>query len=556
MQRREFMESALAAGVVTNAGTSTATTAETNPDVSATRPKPRIMFFHDSRHPAIYMYEPPMQKEEFEAAVDELVGTPIEALMFGLGDGRTVFHDTQVGEVWGDSIDRWNHLIFRRAGQNARMMLDSGLDPLRIVCERAKEKGIRIYPTLLVNQARRAATREDDVRSSTFRWDNTHLEIGAQGDLKDFEGATNLDFKHKEVRDERFALIDEVLKNYPIDGFELQLNYRSKTVAFFHPREIDAGRVIMTSWVKRVYEAVKASGLERELIIRVPADIELAHSLGLDVREWIRQGIVDTLVAETYTDRMDPVADFRPLVNACENSDCRIFASLKTRISSDRLNNGTIEFVRATACNYWAQGIDGLYLDQWFTVWPYDSTFYEQLREVSHPDVMAYKDKIYFVPTETRPDLKFPLPLELKENQPIALTLPISDDLPRWDEVGRVHEVMLRLRLTGATETDRLEFRLNGKLLPESHLRKINRVYRMQAPRYRVFGYWFIYRLDPKQWPVRGENKIEVTLRHRDADIIPSLGLGDIEFEFKYLGGNNFARGQDPDVGPYVVRTL
>ncbi len=556
MQRREFMESALVAGVVANAGSSAATAAETNPEIPGPGTKPRIMFFHDSRHPAIYMYEPPMKKEEFEAAVDELVGTPVEALMFGLGDGRTVFHDTQVGEVWGDSIERWNHTVFRRAAQNARMILDAGQDPLRIVCERARMKGIRIYPALLVNQARRAATREDDVRSSTFRWDNAHLEIGAQGDLKDFAGATNLDFKHEAVRNERFALIEEVLENYPIDGFELQLNYRSETVAFFHPQEIDAGRAIMTDWVQRVHEAVKASGSARELVIRVPTDIELAYSLGLDVREWVRLGIVDTLAAETYAYHMDPLADFRPLVNACKNSDCRILAALKTRISSDRLDNGTIEFVRAAACNYWAQGIDGLYLDQWFTVWPYDSTFYEQLREVGDPDVMAYKDKIYFVPTDTRPDAKTPLPAELKVNRTNEVTLPISDDLPRWDEVGRVHEVMLRLRLSGCTETDRLEFRLNGKLLSESRLRKINRVYRMQAPRYRVFGYWFIYRLDPTQWPVTGDNRIEVTLRHRDQDIIPSLELRDVEFEFKYLGGNNFARGQDPDVGPYVVRTL
>ena len=38
--------------------------------------KPRIMFYHDGRHPLLYMYEPAMQKEECEAAVDELAGTP------------------------------------------------------------------------------------------------------------------------------------------------------------------------------------------------------------------------------------------------------------------------------------------------------------------------------------------------------------------------------------------------------------------------------------------------------------------------------------------------
>ncbi len=152
---------------------------------------------------------------------------------------------------------------------------------------------------------------------------------------------------------------------------------------------------------------------------------------------------------------------------------------------------------------------------------------------------------------KTSPQQDTPLPRELKPNETVRVELPITDDLPRWDKVGRVHEVPLRLRLAGATETDRVEFRLNGKLLPDSALRKINRVYRMRAPRYRVFGYWFIYRLDPEHWPVQGKNRVEVTLLHRDSDIIPALNLRDVELEIKYLAGKNFARGQDPDVGPY-----
>ena len=63
--------------------------------------KPKIMFYHDGRHPLIYMYEPPMQKEEYQEAVDQLVGTPVEAINFTMGDGRTVLHETEVGELWG-----------------------------------------------------------------------------------------------------------------------------------------------------------------------------------------------------------------------------------------------------------------------------------------------------------------------------------------------------------------------------------------------------------------------------------------------------------------------
>ncbi|MFT5089230.1 MAG: hypothetical protein ACI906_001745 [Candidatus Latescibacterota bacterium] len=43
---------------------------------------PRIMFENDGRHPLIYMCEPPIQIEEYQSAVDELAGTPVEALMF------------------------------------------------------------------------------------------------------------------------------------------------------------------------------------------------------------------------------------------------------------------------------------------------------------------------------------------------------------------------------------------------------------------------------------------------------------------------------------------
>ena len=192
--------------------------------------KPKIMFYHDGRHPLIYMYEPPMQKEEYQQGVDELLGTPVEAIMFCLGDGRTVLHDTKVGELWGHNVKKWNHLIFRRAHQNALGLIRRGCDPLALICERAHQYGKEVYPTLLVQQGR--GERDEDLRCSNFRFDNTALEIGVGGDLPaDFPGLTALDFKHREVRDERFALIKETLYRYPVDGFELQMNYQP---IYFH----------------------------------------------------------------------------------------------------------------------------------------------------------------------------------------------------------------------------------------------------------------------------------------------------------------------------------
>ena len=179
MFRRNFMKTALAASLTSTAVSNPVTTKASS--VKSNK-KPRIMFYNDCRHPGIYMYEPPMEKEEFEAAVDELIGTPVDALVFGLGDGRTVLHGTKVGELWGSPVKKWGHLIFRRAHQNAKMMLESGKDPLRIVCDHAQGSGMLIYPSLLLNRGR-GEKQEHDVRAAKFTWENKHLEIGASGDL-------------------------------------------------------------------------------------------------------------------------------------------------------------------------------------------------------------------------------------------------------------------------------------------------------------------------------------------------------------------------------------
>ena len=555
--RREFMKSAFAAGVVSTTELQEHASGDLADQGKTRQRQPRFMFYHDGRHPLIYMYEPPMQKEEFEAGIDELVGTPVDAIMFCLGDGRTVLHDTKVGELWGHNVHKWPHIVFRRAHQNARALIAEGYDPLQIICDRAHAKNLLLYPTLLVQQGRRG--RSEDVRCSDFRFENTHLEIGAAGDLSDdFGGLTQLDFKHQEVRDERFALIAETLERYPVDGFELQLDYG---LHYFHPKQVQAGLEIMTSWIAQVHQAVRASGGDRELAIRVPGSIEGCLSIGLDVREWIRQGIVDVLIPQTLSgpELLNHNADFRPFVDAAKDSECRVNAALQSHVDSDRLAEATIEMIRGAACNYWAQGIDGLYLAHWFGNWPYDAAFYEKLRELPHPEVMAPKDKFYYVPTTTgryreptlEPGLSMQLPADLDVGAPVRVNLAVNDDLPRWDKVARVHEVMLRVRIMNTTELDRLTVRFNGKVLPDSLLRKINEIYRMSAPRYRTgSGYWFIYRLDRMHWPEQGNNVVEVTLTRRDPDLSAQVVIRDVELETKYLMGKNFHRGQDPDLGP------
>ena len=67
--------------------------------------KPRIMFYQRRTASAsLHVRACNAERRVRGQQIDELAGTPVEALMFCLGDGRTVLHDTEVGELWGHNV--------------------------------------------------------------------------------------------------------------------------------------------------------------------------------------------------------------------------------------------------------------------------------------------------------------------------------------------------------------------------------------------------------------------------------------------------------------------
>ena len=135
-----------------------------------------------------------------------------------------------------------------------------------------------------------------------------------------------------------------------------------------------------------------------------------------------------------------------------------------------------------------------------YHMWPFQGDYYEKLREVAFPEIMAPKDKSYYVLTDTEapyPDGLPPLGSGTEDLQPLPSELPctvnleITDELVRYAAEGQVHSVLLRFRVQGATELDVLSFSLNGQPLPQAPtcLRRINEMYRMTAPRCKLNGH-------------------------------------------------------------------
>ena len=87
---------------------------------------------------------------------------------------------------------------------------------------------------------------------------------------------------------------------------------------------------------------------------------------------------------------------------------------------------------------------------------------------------------------------------------------------------------------------------------PAAGLRRINQMYTMFTPRYRVFGQWFVCHLPWELWPEPGDNEFELTLLERDPVMVQEIALRDVELEIRYLMGRNYHRIPEHDLGPRI----
>ena len=92
--------------------------------------KRRVIYYSDARHYHMYIYDPPIRLEEAYAPVDEAAGTSANTFAYGFGVGPTMFHGTEVGEIWGSRFDEIGDVASWRARENVKSLLGRGLDPL------------------------------------------------------------------------------------------------------------------------------------------------------------------------------------------------------------------------------------------------------------------------------------------------------------------------------------------------------------------------------------------------------------------------------------------
>lgn len=516
--------------------------------------------------------EPPLSPEQWVAAtLGQIAGTRVEALSWPVGvNGSYVMHyPTRIpeGEVAGDSLRpetgvKLESAWWWRYVKCIRSLIEQGHDPMKLMIDGAHQAGIDVWIHIRQNDwhhVRGESTADPkhflNFMAGRFWRDHPEWRIGRAGlegwpeGVQVSEAAIDFqDFAQEPVRQYRIDIVQEVASRFNVDGIELDF---MRCPYFFKKSQVPQMTPVMTGYIRQIRQLLNRLGKERGrpigLSARVPWTIQGALSIGLDAEAWVRQELLDQLVPSPFFG-MTLDADVSEWIALGRRYGCRIYPCIEESYKAGIAVEGGVpglqwvdlERARATALNFWNAGADGVYLFNWPDRGRNINT-HPGLTELHDASVLQRKNKRYVVGRKSEraawPFCELPrtIPARLTRNEPVNLTLPVSDDL--LGNRDQVDTVRLCLLLENLTSFDRLEVVLNGEKVGEL----MNPIRPGQHVPHATVGSlmtWQYYNLKGHP-PKRGRNEIQVRLLERNKDFEQPwadcpLVLSDVELEIKY----------------------
>ena len=399
----------------------------------------------------------PLSMADLHAYVDTVASTPVTTFMICSGSDF-VYYRSKYGRVFGD--DRNGTLgcgsdtaalrNYRSYYLNHLNLENEGSDLIETSLRRASEKGMEAFITYRMNDLHFADTALQCPVIYPDFW-IAHPEYWLNEDIG-WHSAGAPDFAIKEVRNHKLAIITEQLEKYGhlIDGYDLDF---MRFMVFFRSTEGEKNAPLMTDLVRevraRVDETSARTGKKILLSVRVPPDVDFCLQKGLDVREWVRQGLVDfvSIGIHWIGNPSLPVATFRSQLGYPE---IPLYASIDDGGYKPRefYSHG---MYRGMASRIYGQGGDGIYLFNYFfgehmarlsgqTTFP-AGQLYDQVRtprllhEIGSPEGLHRKNKIYCLDDGGSVAYGYkpatPLPLNVTPGKSVCAEIFVGDDVQK-----------------------------------------------------------------------------------------------------------------------------
>jgi hypothetical protein len=313
----------------------------------------------------------PMTTNDLRTIVAELTqpGSQVDTLLLCV-NAQVMYYPTKIG-TWRGALStaeeraKWSAHEQPRL-KNVQGFFDAGVDPYGVIFKEARRRGLETLLTLRMNDA-----HGNDFLRTAFWRDHPEYRLG--------NGA--LDFTHAAVREYVFTLIEEAAQRYECDGVELDFQ---RFPTFFPPNSpepVEQRIAKITGLVERVRQMLDRLGAQRGkrlvLAARAPSDYgraiptyEQSLAKGCDPGEWARRGWIDFLTVSEFLFTADTLGlkAWRQHIPGIP-----MYAGIQpeTRPSG---NEARCEFClgaegyRKFARERWADGADGIYLFNFFTL--------------------------------------------------------------------------------------------------------------------------------------------------------------------------------------------
>jgi len=334
---------------------------------------------------------------------------------------------------------------------NLGWLTRDGIDPVAIVMNRARHQGMESMLSYRMNELHDVDKPASPLLSPFWKAHPEYRVGGYEG-----WGKEALNYAVPEVREYVFAILEEIVDRYDLDGLELDF-MRFPYYFPFRKDSMGAYERTMTDFVERVRKMTDSIGNERGrsilLSARIPTSLQGCTHLGLDPATWSRGGLIDFLTLSPFlsTETDIPVGEFRA---AC--SGVPIYTCLEFTIGARQM---TREEKRAAAALLYAAGSDGMYLFNYFVAWDAGlEADIEVLAELAEPDSLIDKDKVYTiaVPRYPVPGVSLPgqVPLNMKQGEERSVVV-------QTHEPKRPESVTIRIECADTVSAGDIQLRLN-----------------------------------------------------------------------------------------------
>jgi hypothetical protein len=391
----------------------------------------RLLYNSDGTN--MFIRRAPMVPGDLHSYVDEVAGSQVTTFLASPNAGQNFYCPSTVGQYIGEDYsdeeiaalpETGDRGLLNTVTKNVRHLIRSGHDPLAIVLQRCRERGLEAFITFRMNELH-DVDRPDSALISRFYREHPEWNLSETG-----HGWLGLapNFAVPEVRQRRIAEIVDLVERYDIDG--LELDFQRFPAYFSHAEGVaEAHAGVITDLVTTIRQAVERVARSRGrtilLAARVPSTLEGCRSIGLDPAEWSRRGLLEfvTIAPFLRTLFQMPIEEFKAAMPGLP-----VYAGVEysAQYNSGKARVMTPELYRGVAASLLAAGADGVSLFNMFCARENADSSWEPpfsvLREIGDLATLKGTQKLYLADRKS----DFDQPVDAKPLLPVR----VAPDLP------------------------------------------------------------------------------------------------------------------------------